>query len=370
VSQHSDRVRPGVADELFGPGSRSRALVLCLLVGVLAFAFAACGGSDSSSSSDTSSGAAEKPIRIAHLTSVQQNSYFQALYEKELEVAKKANATIQVFDANFDVNKQVAQCQDAIATGNFDAFIILPVDNAVVPCIEDAIKKGIKIVSHNFPLGTDFSTAEPQIEGQSAVVMRVTTLDGKSRGDLIVQACEGTDPCEVALIEGDLGITYGRVRMDATEEVLKQHSNIKVVTRAEGGWVRDASLKVTQDTLQAHPGLDVVATGGDQGALGAEQAVKSAGRTAGVGKDDVKIVGIGASTPGIEAVKAGRWWGTTTWVPFVEGRLAAEFAIKAVRGEPIEDNGVDETEYSGFPAYYSKDTMDDFPADFVGQWSG
>jgi ribose transport system substrate-binding protein len=313
----------------------------------------------------------QKTIRIAHLTSVVQNSYFQVLYNKEKAIAKKNNATIQLFDANFDANKQVAQCQDALASGKFDAFIILPVDNAaVVPCVKSAIAKGIKVVSHNFPLGPSFSTAKPQIKGQSGVVMRVTTLDGKARGDMVVQACRGINPCEVALIEGDLGITYGQVRMKATENVLKSHSNIKVVTRQEGGWVRADSLKVTQDTLQAHPGLDVVATGGDQGALGAEQAVKSAGKKVGTRAGMVRIVGVGTSTPGIAAVKAGRWWGTTTWVPFIEGSLSATLAIKAVRGQLKKPVGVDEAVYSKLPQYYSKTTMKKFPKSFVGQWPG
>lgn len=343
--------------------------IAVVLVVAGALAVGCGGGSDDNAAADTAAPESE-PIRIAHLTAVQQNSYFQALFEKAQEVAERENASIRVFDANFDVNKQVQQCQDALATGDFDAFIILPVDNAVVPCIEEAIAKGIKVVSHNFPLGDDYTTPKPQVEGQAGVVMRVPSLDGEARGDMIVEACEALNPCEVAIIEGSLGITYGRVRLQATEDVFKDHPTIKVVSRNEGGWVRDDSFKVTQDLMQAHPGLDVIATGGDQGALGAEQGVESAGGKVGNGPGEVRIVGIGASTPGIEAVKAGRWWGTTTWLPFVEGTLIAEFAIKAVRGEPIEDNGVDEAEYSGLPPYYSIKTMNEFPADFAGQWPG
>jgi ribose transport system substrate-binding protein len=340
-------------------------VALSLLVVCIAGSTALTAGASASGGKKT------KAVRIAHLTAVVQNSYFQALFQKEKAVATKMNATIQLFDANFDANKQVAQCQDALASGKFDAIIILPVDNAaVVPCVKSAIKKGIKVVSHNFPLGPSFSTPKVQIKGQSGSVERVTTLDGKARGQMIVQACRGINPCQVAIIEGNLTTTYGQVRMKATLQVLKSHPNIQVVLQAQGGFVRADSLKVTQDALVAHPALNVVATGGDQGGLGAQQALQSAGKKVGIKPGEVRIIGVGTSAPGVAAVKAGLWWGTTTWLPFVEGSLIAKIAIEAVRGQLKKPIGVDEAAYGHLPQYYSNATMKKFPKNFVGQWPG
>ena len=338
-------------------------LRLTVLV-VLAMAAIACTEAPTEAPAPTGT-PEDEPVNIAFLTAVQQNSYVAVVFEEMQRVADEMNATITVFDAEFDVDKQVGQCQDALASGQYDAFIILPIDTSVIPCIEEAIAQGIKVVSQNFPLGPDYTTADTQVEGQTASVMRVTTADGEGIGELIVGACEGIDPCEVGIIEGVLSGIYSITRLEATKSVLDQHPNIELVATGEGIFARDPAIPVAQDMLLAHPGLDVIATGGDQMTIGAEQAVESAGLTG-----QVKLTGVGASRLGVEAVREGRWYGTTTWVPIIEGRLSAEFAIGAVRGEDFLHEGIDETVYSGYPVIVTLDTLEDFPPDFSGQWEG
>ena len=70
------------------------------------------------------------------------------------------------FDPNFDSAKQVSQIQDAITSGEYQAFIVQANDgNAVVPAIQEAIEDGITVVAEFTPVGTRYDTIEPQVAG-------------------------------------------------------------------------------------------------------------------------------------------------------------------------------------------------------------
>jgi ribose transport system substrate-binding protein len=87
---------------------------------------------------------------------------------------------------------------------------------------------------------------------------------------------------------------------------------------------------VTQNVLQAHPDLNVVVTGGDQMTLGAERAVKAAGKTG-----QVKLIGSYGSELGVRALREKRWFGDTVSLPYDEGRVAVESIVAAVRGKKL-----------------------------------
>jgi ABC-type sugar transport system substrate-binding protein len=62
----------------------------------------------------------------------------------------------------------------------------------------------------------------------------------------------------------------------------------------------------------------------------------------------VKLVGNGASVPGVAAVKAGRWYATVANLPYTEGYLGAKYAIMAATGTPLSKIPpfVDDLKYS------------------------
>jgi ribose transport system substrate-binding protein len=145
------------------------------------------------------------------------------------------------------------------------------------------------------------------------------------------------------------------------KSVLADSPNVELVAEQEGAdYARDTGLKVAQNILQANPDLDVLVTSGDQMTLGAEQAVEDAGLS-----DQVALIGNGGSEPGVQAVQEGRWFGTVALVPYSAGQAAAEQAINAVRGEPVE-TVVLSTDLSNVGALITQDNADQFEA----QWKG
>ncbi|CAN5849963.1 ABC transporter substrate-binding protein [soil metagenome] len=301
------------------------------------------------------------PVRIAYFSFAASNTYSQATLEGIEQVAEESGATVQAFDGGFDATVQVNAIQDALASGGFDAFIISSNDgNAVVPQVEAAIAAGIVVVATFTPIGPDLTTLEPQIDGVTATVGPPLVSNGEWFARLIVDACADRDPCQAAFMPGLSTLPLDAVRVTAMQAVLAEHPAVDLVAVVDGGYLADPAYQATQDILSAYPDIDVIATGGDQMTIGAELAVQDAGLA-----DEIALIGNGASRPGVQAVRKGRWFGTYVNVPVQEGRTAADLAIRAVRGETVP-SAVDEETLSPIGPVATLETV----GDFEGEWEG
>ena len=344
--------------------ARFRTLIT-VLAGAAVLSLAACGGDDDDAATGDSAASGgstdQKEVRIAHFMVGGASSFAQAQADGAKEAADAANASVKVFDPNFDPAKQLNQVQDALASGEYDGFLIHAADaNVVLPVIKEAIADGVKVVAVFNPMGPDLTTLEPQIDGLTSTVASSIPGSGEQIGHLIVDACEGKDPCQVAFEPCVASLPLDGARLDGVESVLSEASNVKLVSKQDGQCNREEGLKVSQNILQANPDLQVIATAGDQSTLGAEQAVKSAGK-----EGKVALIGNGASKPGVAAVQDGRWVGTVALLPFTEGKAGAEALIKAIRGEDVP-TVIDSAELSPVGPVVTQDNA----ADFEAEWDG
>lgn len=336
-----------------------------IAVGLVSGAAAGC-GSDSGESTGSDAAApakSTKPVRIAFFGPV-VNGFTAVMADGVKEVAKEKQSTVRVFDPGFDVSREFTQIQDAIAVGKYDAFVIYPLDaTTLVPIVTQAIAAGIKVVTVNSPLGSSLTSVEPQVKGQSATVMEdLKRTTAQSYVDLTAQACEGIDPCRFAYVAGAPATSLEKVLIDSMKAGLAKHKNIELVSILDGkGYQQQAAYTATQDLLQAHSDVHVIGSSGDQMALGVALAVKQAKASR-----RVKIWGAGGSCLGIKALKKGQFFGTTLRVPKTDGRLAADFVIRAARGEkvPTHRAGSDEAKQA------TVITKSSLRPDFECQWQG
>jgi ribose transport system substrate-binding protein len=303
------------------------------LVAAAAGGLTACGSSDSGSTSSGSQASgdagAKKVKKIAFFGFASANSFAQATFAGIKEEASKEGVEAKFFDPNFDSAKQVSQIQNAITSGQYQAFIVQSNDgNAVVPPIKEALAAGIKVVGEFTPVGTRYDTIEPQVPGMT-FVGEAPADNGRTLGELGVEACKGVDPCNVAYLEGFKSLPLDNARTAAAKAALGTAPNIKIVASVEGGYTQEAGLKAAQNVLNAHPDVNVL-IGSSQAIAGAEQAVKDAKLT---GK--VKLIGNGGSRQAVAAVKAGRWFACYAFAEKSSGAKAAELAIKSARGETV-----------------------------------
>ncbi len=342
-------------------GGRSRALTTrALLVAVMVVA--AFGGATRGAAqpSTPAAGSEGQPVNVAFFGFAAANGFAQATWAGVQEAAAELGAEAKFFDPNFDSAKQVAQIQDAITSGEYQAFVIQANDgNAVVPVVREAIEEGIKVVGEFTPIGTDYSSIEPQVEGMTSYVGVSITKNGEGLAELGKRACQdlGAAPCRVAYLQGFKALPLDNARTDAVLKGLEADPNIEVVASPEGGYTQATGLAAAQDVLQAHPDVQVL-IGSSQAILGAEQAVEDAGLT---GK--VRLIGNGAQRQAVAAVKEGRWFAIWADAEKDAGKRAAEVAIRAARGEEVPAS-IDTTTLLPTP-FGTKDAL---PPDFEGQW--
>ena len=275
---------------------------------------AACGSSSSSSSSSSgssgggastgsSTGSASggsKKAKIAAFLVDTANPYDTVLGGSEKSEAKKLGASITVFGANNSPSTQVGQCQDALASNQYNVFLLKAVVGPpLLPCARQAIQQGIKVVAVDDPLGAKYTIA-PQLPGLSASIISLPTTNGTALANLTVGACAGKNPCQVAYFFGPPAFVFASESRAQFNSEIAKHSNIKVIDEASSNFQSSLGTSLTQQLLTTHPGVNVITSDSDQTVLGSLKALKSAGKTG-----TVKLVGGGGSCPGADAIKSG-----------------------------------------------------------------
>ena len=301
-----------------------------------------------------------KPVKVAFFGFAVANGFAQATWAGIQQAAKLQCAEAKFFDPNFDSATQIAQIQDATTSGDYQAFVVQANDgNAVVPAIEDAIAAGIKVVGEFTPIGTDYSSIEPQVSGMTSYVGLSITKGAEDLATLAGMACAklATTPCNVAYLEGFKSLPLDNARTKAFTDKLTSDPNVKLVASVEGGYTQASGLAAAQDVLQAHPEVQVI-VGSSQAILGAEQAVGDAGQT-----DKILLIGNGSPKAAVTAVKDGRWFAVYADAETTSGQVAATLAIEAARGETVPTS-VDSSTLLPTPL----GTKENLPADFTGQW--
>lgn len=354
-------------------GRRRRArLVAGVTLGmVLALAMAACGDDDADdSAASTSPGSGQdangaKGLRIAFLTATNAAPFPQAEVQNAERIAKEQGAKLEVFDAQFDPQKQASQCQDAMTSNSFDAVIVLPAAGPVlVPCAQQAERAGIPLIAVNSPIGADFTKVEPTVPGVTAQVLRPAKEQEEVVAQAAVNACADQDPCNVGVIIGPRALPFSAMLDAAIKDAAKANPQLKIAGIVEGDFSPDSGTKAAQNLLQKEPALNVLVALSDDMALGAELALSRAGKKPG---DDILIIGQGASVAGVKKVRAGAWYGTTPSLAETEARLGFDLAVKAARKQQISNPGIHSNKSAGLPLILDQSNKDKYP-DFIGQW--
>jgi ribose transport system substrate-binding protein len=207
------------------------------------------------------------------------------------EEAKKRGYDVVIGSGGDSVERQVAEVRTWIAQG-FAAVTIGARDpRALAPVIKEAKEKGTVFVSYAATL--------PGAEGE-------VTFDNVQGGGLVgddaarwVNEVKG-GKAEVALLEqstlqGAIDRTH-----TAAKHLLAAAPGAKIVARQDAVLAPD-TLKATQSILQAHPNVSVVICLADDGALGARQALLSAGKD----PDSVYVAGMDGGKRNLELILKG-----------------------------------------------------------------
>lgn len=327
---------------------------------VAALALSGC-SSSSTSSSAAASPTTAAPIEIAYLSASSANTWLQVSKKAMDTIAAANNMKLTEFDAQFKPGEQSKQIQDVLAAGKYKGIIIASVDGAgIIPDLQTAIAKGLKVGILNQIVGTKLDTSDPQFAGPSVSVLAAPLRSGERLGKLTLKACEGVSPCRVVYFYGIKGIPLDNALKQGFDSVVKANPAIKVVAEGEGKYAGpDVAQKAMADIMQKTKNFDVVVAS-DQGIQGILLALTDAGKA---GK--VKLIGLGGSKPAIDGIKAGTWFGGVFGAPATEGKLLMNAMVEAFKTGKVT-GGIDPATTLPDEGLMTKDNIDKFTAEWNG----
>lgn len=172
---------------------------------------------------------------------------------------------------------------------NVDGVVVLATESApLTPVAEQINQRGILLV--NVDRGFLKPVADVFIEGDNEAF-------GRTAAEFMVEKLGGQG--KVVILEG-IPSTVNTARVSAALEVFKTKPGIQILDQQAGMWDRKKSLDVMQTLLLKHKQIDAVWAADDDMALGAEQAIKEAGRT-----DEMWILGGGGMKDVVKRVMDG-----------------------------------------------------------------
>ena len=300
-------------------------------------------------------------FRFAWLANDPANPYDNAILGGIRDAAAKSHSTVDPFFAGFDPDTQLSQCFSALQTGQYDGLLVIAASpTGILPCVDAARNANVKVVAVDLPIGPDPTTVQPQVPGQVGACFITAPHFGQAVEDIIPRACEGLDPCDVLYVAGLFSFPFDQFGLDGVQQAVAANPSIHLVAQAEAFYDTNIARQVVSDALVAHPEINLIMASADQMALGAEQAADAA-------NIPVVIVGAGAGTDGIAAVRAGRWFATFNALPRTEGRIATELMVKALRNRNFRPIGIDPVTESGLPDMWTQANLAQHP-NFVAEW--
>ncbi|MEP7457497.1 ABC transporter substrate-binding protein [Phyllobacterium sp. SB3] len=254
------------------------------------------------------------------------NPFFVALANGAQAEAKKINPNVKVTTIGFeqDLNKQIDQIDNFIASG-VDLILLNPGDkNALEPAIRKAQAKGIVVVSVDTAAkGADVTVTTNNVQaGEIACKYIVDKLDGK--GSVIIQ----NGPQNSAIMD----------RVQGCKTVFGAAPGIKVLSDDQDGKSsRDGGMAVMQSHLTRFPKIDAVFAVADPQAIGSNLAMKQLGRkdiiiTSVDGAPDLEAELKDAKSPSIAA--------TASQDPYMMAREAVRLGVEVLNGKNPEKSVV------------------------------
>lgn len=279
---------------------------IALTLGAAALLATGCSGTGASGGSG---------ITIGLAVSTLNNPFFVELQQGAQAMAEQLGAKLTVVDAQNDATNQVNQVQTLVTQG-VKAIILNPVDSKQsAPAAKAAEMANIPLIS-----------VDRSVDGKVAAEVASNNVSGGSLAAIeLGRATSG----EVAHLKGISGASASRDRGQGFEQGLNS-GNIKVVATAVADFDRAKGLNETTNLLQGHPNIKGIFAENDEMALG---AIKALGARAG---KDVMVVGFDGTPDGLKAIQEGTLVATIAQQPKLLGSKAVEQAVKAAKGEPVQ----------------------------------
>jgi len=256
--------------------------------------------------------------KIAVVISTMNNPWFVVLGETAKARAIELGYDATIFDSQNDTAKEAAHFENLIA-GGYKAVLFNPTDaNGSIANVQKAKAAGIPVFCIDREINsTNAATAQMLSDSYSGCV---------KLGQLFVKTVgkEG----EYAELLGLVGDNNTWNRSKGFHSVVDRYPGLKMAAQQSGEFDRAKGLEVMESILQAHPNIKGVFCGNDAMAMGAYQALVTAGKA-----DAVKVFGFDGADDVVKSIADGKIVATGMQFPKKMAQQSAEFADQYIKGK-------------------------------------
>jgi ribose transport system substrate-binding protein len=246
---------------------------------------------------------------------------FLAAQVKAAEAAAaEVNATMTVASGEDDVNKQLSGIETALGQSP-DGLLLMPANvQGLQPVLQSYTDKEIPYAF----TGKGMTGVNPAIQ-----FLAPYGEEGKKIGDYVVEHYKDQEgPIKVAVITGITGDVSSVARVGTFEKALLESGKFEIVAEQAGEYRRQPSQNAMDGILAAHPDVQLVFGANDDGALGALDAIKAAGKSG-----DIKVVGLDGQPEMFKAIESGDALATVIHLP--SAGEATKLLASCIHGESV-----------------------------------
>jgi len=352
-----------------------RRFIICGVAAICLAALAACGSSSSVETSATASAGAsttstdsgdsgvKKGLKLAYFSVAGDTTYLQAGIKGAKETAAKYDATIDVFTGNYDGGLQLNQVTKALASKDYDGFVLEPANgqqlcSAVKATIDAKIPIGItNVPACDAAYDSPYEGTAIFVGGQSPQVYEQWFRNGME-----------ADPAggEFAVMNGPA--THGntlRARAVLDDTIKAEFPKWKEVAFDYTDYQASVALAKTQTLLQKSPNVKAIFSSYAGHTPGIISAVKAAGK-----QDQVKIYDLGGDKTMFNALRNDQIASTLVYLPYEEAQRGVQAVVAQASGLD-ELDGVPVGKFwdltkdprlEGLDPFVVKDTIDKYTA--------
>ncbi|NIY49881.1 substrate-binding domain-containing protein [Cedecea colo] len=235
---------------------------------------------------------------------------------------------IQFEDAQGAPDKQLSQVQNFI-NGKVDVIIVQPVDTQGTKNITAAARaaKIPLIYLNRMPSDSKMGDGISYIGSDEIEA-------GRLQMEYLADMVKDRKNVNVAIMKGLLSNDATRFRTQGAKEVIAKHPNMHVIVEDTAKWMREDGMNLMNNWILAGDKIDILSANSDEMAIGAAMAIKSNGMK--VGKD-VLVGGTDGGPNGLQAIKTGMMTATVFQDAKSQGYGAVDMAVKAAKGESLQD---------------------------------
>ena len=319
--------------------SLAMVLAACSSGGASAAPTTAASSAPTAAAASGSGGTGGKPY-IPVISKGFQHQFWQAVKLGAEKAATDLGATI-TFEGpenESQVDKQIEMLQAALDKKP-QAICFAALDSkAAIPLLQKAKDANIPVIGFDSGVDSDIpvtTAATDNIAAAGEAAKKMAGLIGDA-GDVAIIAHDQTSRTGIDRVKG------------FTDEITKNHPNIKIVATQYGGGDQLKSTDLAKAILQSNPNLKGIFGANEGSAIGVLNGVKESGKA---GK--VVVIGYDSGKQQLDAIRSGEEAGAITQDPIGIGYKCVESALKAIKGETLP-----KTIDTGFH-YYDKTNIDD-----------